>query len=65
MDILFCEAPIEEDINSILSLLTLNEEHMRVKKIHLRIFSYSNRTCASKQCGIRNHRPNHRSKRAK
>lgn len=32
MDILFCEAPIEEDINSILSLLTLNEEHMRVKK---------------------------------
>ena len=32
MDILFCEAPIEEDINSILSLLTLNEEHTRVKK---------------------------------
>lgn len=32
MDILFGEAPIEEDINSILSLLTLNEEHMRVKK---------------------------------
>ena len=32
MDILFCEAPIEEDINSIVNLLTLNEEHMRVKK---------------------------------
>lgn len=32
MNILFCKAPIEEDINSILSLLTLNEEHMRVKK---------------------------------
>ena len=32
MDILFCKAPIEEDINSILSLLTLNEEHLRVKK---------------------------------
>lgn len=32
MDILFCEAPIEEDINSIFNLLTLNEEHMRVKK---------------------------------
>lgn len=32
MDILFCEAPIEEDINSIFNLLSLNEEHMRVKK---------------------------------
>lgn len=40
MDILFCKAPIEEDINSILSLLTLNEEHLRVKNTSANIFIF-------------------------